>query len=60
MTQPVNLNRVRKQRARVDKTKQAAENAVKFGRTKAQKSLQSAQTEKGQRDLDSHKLDQTD
>jgi hypothetical protein len=38
----VNLNRVRKSRARDDRAKQAAENRVKFGRTKAQKLVAAA------------------
>jgi Domain of unknown function (DUF4169) len=38
----VNLNRVRKSRARDDRTKQAAENRVKFGRTKAEKQVVAA------------------
>jgi hypothetical protein len=38
----VNLNRARKARARDDRTKQAAENRVKFGRTKAEKQLAAA------------------
>ena len=37
MTQPINLNKARKARARVRKQQQAAENRVKHGRTKAEK-----------------------
>jgi Domain of unknown function (DUF4169) len=37
MADPVNINRVRKQKARASKTARAVANAAKFGRTKAQK-----------------------
>ena len=37
MTTPINLNKARKARAKVEAKTQAAENRVKFGRTKAQK-----------------------
>ena len=44
--QPVNLNRVRKEKARVQKRARADENAVKFGRTKAEKQLEAARKQK--------------
>ena len=37
MSQPVNLNKFRKSKARVDGTTLAAANAVKFGQTKIEK-----------------------
>lgn len=37
MTQPINLNKARKAKARVEKDQRAAENRVKFGRTKAER-----------------------
>lgn len=52
MAEIINLNKFRKARARADEKAQAEENAVKFGRTKAQKKLEAAQTEKSERDLD--------
>ncbi|WP_319824092.1 DUF4169 family protein [Thalassovita sp.] len=55
MAQPVNLNRFRKDKARADKKARADENAVKFGRTKAQKDLDRARTQKEARDLDGKK-----
>ena len=55
MSQPVNLNRFRKQKARADKKARADENAVKFGRTKAEKDLEKAQADRAVRDLDGHK-----
>jgi hypothetical protein len=57
MSQPVNLNRFRKQKARAEKKARADENAVKFGRTKAEKDLDKAQADKAARDLDGHKRD---
>jgi hypothetical protein len=36
-TVPINLNKARKAKARADAQTQAAENRVKFGRTKAEK-----------------------
>lgn len=49
---PVNLNRFRKDKARADKKARADENAVKFGRTKAQSDLDKARADKAKRDLD--------
>lgn len=55
MTQPVNLNRVRKEKAREERKAQADANAAKFGRTKAEKSRDKAETDKAARHLDGHK-----
>ena len=55
MAEPVNLNRFRKDKARAEKKARADENAVKFGRTKAQKDLDRARAEKADRDLDGKK-----
>ena len=55
MSKVVNLNRVRKARQRDTDRKQADANAVKFGRTKAEKAQDSAKTEKARQDLDGHK-----
>lgn len=54
MSQPVNLNKFRKSRAKIESQKRADENAVKFGRTKAEKELQTARKTKARRDLDGH------
>lgn len=45
MSPPVNLNKFRKAKARADDTTRAEANAVKFGRTKAEKEAQEAQVE---------------
>ncbi|MEM9126651.1 MAG: DUF4169 family protein [Pseudomonadota bacterium] len=58
MGKPVNLNRYRKAKARADKKARADQNAVKFGRTKAEKDISKSQQIKQERDLDNHELDE--
>ncbi|MFD1158169.1 DUF4169 family protein [Roseovarius aestuarii] len=58
MAEPVNLNRFRKAKARADRKAQASENAVKFGRTKAEKDLEKARTDKACAEIERHKLDE--
>ncbi len=55
MSEPVNLNRFKKAKARAEKTARADENAVKFGRSKAAKELERARSEKADRDLTAKK-----
>ncbi len=57
MGKPVNLNRFRKARARADAKARADENAVKFGRSRAEKELDQARQERVERVLDDHKRD---
>ena len=52
MSQPVNLNRFRKQKARAEDKARATQNAVKFGRNKAQKDAEKSATDRANRDLD--------
>ncbi|UWP91029.1 DUF4169 family protein [Aliiroseovarius crassostreae] len=52
---PVNLNRYRKEKARAEQKARADENAVKFGRTKAQKSVEKADKDRVIRLFDDHK-----
>lgn len=59
MAAPVNLNRVRKQKARAEKKARADENAARFGRTKAEKVLEKARADKAARDLDGARRDET-
>lgn len=59
MVKPVNLNRFRKEKARAAKKARADENAVKFGRTKAQKDAEAKLTELDKRRLDGAKRDET-
>lgn len=56
MGKPVNLNRVRKDKARAEKKARADSNALKFGRTKVERSLEKAREYKAVRDIDGHKL----
>jgi len=53
---PVNLNRVRKARARVAKKAKATENAVKFGQSRARTARDTTERKKARRDLDQHRL----
>ncbi|PPD27179.1 MAG: hypothetical protein CTY20_13220 [Hyphomicrobium sp.] len=48
----INLNRARKDKARAEKTAKAAENRVKFGRSKAEKTKIMADKERRQRELE--------
>lgn len=52
--QPINLNKARKAKARAEKSARATQNAVKFGRTKAQKEADEAAVVKLHRHLDRH------
>jgi len=57
MTTPINLNKARKAKARAAKKAQADRNAVTFGRSKAEKQREAAETTKVTRHLDGHKRD---
>ena len=57
MTQPINLNQVRKAKAREDRKAQADANALKFGRTKAQRLLDAAREEQASQRLAQLKFD---
>jgi len=57
MSKVVNLRQKRKQQSREEKRNLADQNAVLHGRSKAEKSLQQAQTVKAARVLDGHKRD---
>lgn len=52
MSTIINLNKVRKDKARAAAEKLAAENRVRFGRTKEQKQLDEATAKEAQRRLD--------
>ena len=58
MSDIVNLNKARKARARADKKARADANAVKFGRTKVEKSLYKVKAEKARLDVDAHRRDE--
>ncbi|GHE93962.1 amidase [Aliiroseovarius zhejiangensis] len=57
MAEPVNLNRFRKEKARAARKARADENAVKHGRSKAQKAMERAEKTRMQRQLDGHRKD---
>ena len=52
MAAPVNLNRLRKARARAEKQARAEQNVVKYGRSKTEKTQEAARRDKSARDLD--------
>ncbi|GGX45828.1 hypothetical protein GCM10007385_11650 [Tateyamaria omphalii] len=52
MTTPINLNKVRKARARADKKARADANAITFGLTKAEKDHAKRENSRSARDLD--------
>ena len=58
--EPINLNKIRKAAERARKRRQADENAVKFGRTKAQRVLDAAQAEKMRAALDRQRFEGED
>ena len=55
MTEPINLNKVRKARARAAEKAQAAENRVRLGRSKAQTSASRLEAERARRAHDEKK-----
>ncbi len=54
---PVNLNRIRKERIRTEEKARADANAVKFGRSKAQRLLEAARDARARKRLDDHHYD---
>ncbi|MDE2229522.1 MAG: DUF4169 family protein [Alphaproteobacteria bacterium] len=60
MTEPINLNSFRKAKRRDVEKKQAAENRVAFGRTKAEREAERLKAEKAARDLANKKLERED
>lgn len=57
MAEIINLNKARKAKVRLSAEKQAAENRVRYGRSKAQKQQDAAETEAMRRKLDGLQLD---
>lgn len=55
MSEIINLNQKRKARARVEKDARAAENRIRYGRTKQEKQTEKAKAEKLQRHVEAHK-----
>ncbi len=57
MAEIVNLRQFRKQKARGEKERQAEQNRLSFGRSKAEKSLTAAINEKAEKTLDQGRLE---
>jgi hypothetical protein len=57
MSTPINLNKFRKQKSRADRRARADVNSIKFGRTKAQKTLEETRAAKAKALLDAHKTE---
>jgi hypothetical protein len=57
MTEPINLNRYRKERDRAVAQKRAAENRVRYGRRKDDREISQREGERADQDLDGKKLD---
>ncbi len=60
MTTPINLNKARKARQSVKNRKQADENAVKFGRSKAERILDATRNDKARAAIDRHRFEDED
>ena len=58
MAEIINLNKARKARAKSEAKASAAENRVRHGRTKADKTLDAARTEKAARELESKRREE--
>ena len=59
MADIINLRRARKEKVRADKEARAAENRVKFGRTKDEKRLAEARERLAKRQIKAHRRDDT-
>ena len=57
MAEFINLRRARKDKARREREREAAENRRRFGRTQAEKAADRDATNRGQRSLDDKRLD---
>jgi len=57
MTEPINLRTARKTKKRLDKQKNAANNRLQFGQTKAQQAKTKLTQTKLQTHLNAHKLE---
>jgi len=56
MTEPINLNKARKAKTKAQAGAKAAENRVRFGRGKAEKTVSKLEAERLRRALDRSKL----
>jgi hypothetical protein len=58
MAEPINLNKARKARDRAADKTQAAENRVRFGRTKTEKTVSKLEAERARRAYDDAKREE--
>ena len=58
MADIISLKSVRKQKARSDREALAVENRIKFGRTKAEKTFEKAQSDLVEKRMDAHRRDE--
>ena len=56
---PINLNKARKAKARAEAKAKADENAIRFGRSKADKALDQAREDQKLSRLDQHRRDKS-
>ncbi len=59
MAEVVNLNRYRKARRNAEADKTAAENRVRYGRTKAERDREAQEKARAERELDGSRRDDT-
>ena len=57
LAEPINLNKARKAKARAGAKAQAAENRVRFGRSKADTTAAKLEAERARREIDGKKRD---
>jgi hypothetical protein len=57
MSNVISFSKARKAKARTEAKAQAAENRVKFGRTKGDKAKTASEADKARRDLDGAKIE---
>ncbi|MEM0945881.1 MAG: DUF4169 family protein [Pseudomonadota bacterium] len=57
---PINLNKARKARARAEQRAKADSNALKFGRTKAERLRDAAKTERANERHEGHRMRRAD
>jgi Domain of unknown function (DUF4169) len=57
MAEIINLNRIRKERDRATKAKNAEENRARFGRTKEERERTDADARKAEKSLDDKKIE---
>lgn len=60
MTTPINLNKARKAKEKLEAEQRAKENRAKFGRTKAQKKLEAAKAEALAKRTEGHRRETPD